>query len=125
MTTKPSPRGGNLAEKTSCKGVLFVLVGPSAVGKNTIMAGVMSQVPQLSQLPTATTRAIRNTEQHGREHLFVSPSEFRDMIDNNALVEYQEVYPGKFYGTPRSAMQNALDSQKTLIADIEVVGASK
>src|SRR5207253_8589286 len=120
-----SPHGGNLAEKTTCKGVLFVLVGPAGVGKNTIMAGAMSQIPQLSQLPTATTRPKRYTEQHGREHLFISLDEFREMIAKDALIEFQEVYPGKFYGTPRRTMQEALDARKALVADIEVVGASK
>src|SRR3954454_11100127 len=94
MSNSPSPLGGSLAEKTSCKGVLFVLVGPSAVGKNTIMGRVMEQVPQLSQLPTATTRAKRTNEEHGREHVFVSLDQFHDMIAKDALIEHQEVYPG-------------------------------
>lgn len=85
----------------------------------------MEKVPELRQLPTITTRSIRQNEQHGREHFFVTEDEFRAMIANHALIEYQEVYPGKFYGTPRRPMQEALDAQKKIIADIEVVGASK
>lgn len=114
-----------MAESARCKGALFVLVGPSAVGKNTIMGGVMAQRPQLSQFPTMTTRAIRSNEQQGREHFFVTPDEFRKLMDDNALIEHQEVYPGKFYGTPRQQMQTLLDAGKTMIADIEVLGAGK
>jgi guanylate kinase len=114
-----------LAESTPCRGVLFVLVGPSAVGKNTVMKGVMEQLAELRQLPTATTRPIRHGEQQGREHFFVTLDEFRRMIANQELIEYQEVYPGTFYGTPRKPMQEALDAGKKIIADIDVVGAGK
>jgi guanylate kinase len=124
IRTRSSP-GGNLAESTPCRGVLFVLEGPSAVGKNTVMRRVMGKMPELRQLPTITTRAKRQDEQQGREHFFVTPDEFHTMIARHALVEYQEVYPGTFYGTPRQPMQEALDSQKKMIADIDVVGASK
>jgi guanylate kinase len=125
MIETTSLPGGNLAESTPCRGVLFVLVGPSAVGKNTVMKGVMEQLPELRQLPTATTRPIRHNEQQGREHFFVTLDEFRNMIANQELIEYQEVYPGTFYGTPRKPMQEALDAGKKIIADIDVVGAGK
>jgi guanylate kinase len=122
LTARP---GGNLAESTRCKGALFVLVGPSAVGKNTIMTRVMSQRPQLRQFPTMTTREKRSNEEQGREHFFVTLDEFRKLLADNALIEHQEVYPGKFYGTPRQQMQTLLDAGRTMIADIDVLGASK
>lgn len=120
-----SQYGGRLAESTPCHGVLFVLVGPSAVGKNTVMKRVMAKLPELRQLPTVTTRPIRKDEQQGREHYFVSLDDFRDMSANHELIEYQEVYPGWFYGTPRKLLIEAFEAQKKMIADIEVVGASK
>jgi guanylate kinase len=122
----PHPKlGEGLAQDTSCRGVMFVLVGPAGVGKNTIMGGVKVRLPQLEQLPTVTTRLPRPTEKEGREHVFVSGDTFQQMVTDEALIEYQEVYPGKFYGTPRSGMQAALDHGKTMIADIDVVGAGK
>jgi guanylate kinase len=117
--------GDKLAESVPCKGLLFVLVGPAGVGKNSIMGSVMHSLPQLRQLPTITTRAKRHNEQHGREHYFVNGDEFDEMVSTEALIEYQEVYPGKFYGTPRQPMQEALDAREKLIADIDVVGATK
>jgi guanylate kinase len=114
-----------VAETAPGKGVLFILVGPAGVGKNTIMAHLMAAQPQLRQLPTMTTRPMRPTEQQGREHYFVTVEEFRALIEKQALIEYQEVYPGTFYGMPRQIMQDALNAQQKMIADIDVVGAGK
>lgn len=104
------------------RGLLFVMVGPGGTGKNTLMNQVMEQL-SLQQIATATTRSMRPTEQQGREHLFVSLEEFRDMITNNELLEYQEVTSDKFYGIPRAAVDAPLDKGTNLIADIDVLGA--
>src|SRR5258707_3179099 len=111
-----------LTDNLILNGVLFVLVGPAGVGKNAIMKRVMEKL-SIHQLPTITTRSIRIGEQEGREHHFVTLERFKEMIADNALIEHQEVYPGKFYGTPRKPMQTALAEGKNLVADIEVVGA--
>lgn len=105
-------------------GLLFILIGPGGAGKNTLMNYVLSRLDDLKQLPTATTRPIRPTEQHGREHLFLSLDAFQDMIDNGALIEYQEVRPGQYYGVPRSTVQDAIDETRDLIADVDVLGAT-
>lgn len=109
----------------ACSGVLIVLVGPAGVGKNTIMQRAIAAVPQLRQMPTATTRTARNNEQHGREHWFVTREAFQSMIDADELLEYQEVHPGRFYGTPRQQIVEALANQHDwLIADIDIAGAA-
>jgi len=123
--TKPIRGGETLTETAPCQGVLFVLVGPSGVGKNETMKGVLGNVPRLRQFPTMTTRPMRANEQQGVQHFFVSPEEFRRLIAQNALIEYQEVYKDKYYGTPRRHLQDAFDSASTVIADIEVLGADK
>lgn len=105
------------------RGLFFVFVGPGGTGKNTLMGIIMERHPNIKQLATATTRAKRPEEQHGRERIFVSLEHFREMIAQNELLEYQEVTPGKFYGIPRSSVDNVLNSGKHLIADIEVRGA--
>jgi guanylate kinase len=87
------------------------------------MNEVLPQLPNLRQLPTATTRAIRPTEKQGREHLFVSRDEFENMITNNLLIEHQEVH-GQWYGIPRASVENAINREEDLIADIEVLGAT-
>jgi guanylate kinase len=100
-----------------------MLVGPSGVGKNEIMKQILKRFSVVNQLATATTRPMRETEQQGREHLFVSLEDFNAMIAKGDLVEYQEVYRGSYYGTPRGTTQAAFDAHRALIADIEVLGA--
>jgi guanylate kinase len=107
------------------KGILFLLVGPSGAGKNTLMKRVQQQINDLPQLPTATTRGIRPGEQEGREHEFVTPEEFQRRIDVGAFVEYQAVHMGNRYGTPRKTVEEALDAGRDLIADVEPLGALK
>jgi guanylate kinase len=105
------------------RGLLFVLVGPGGTGKNTLMNIIMERQPQVKQLATATTRAMRSNEEQGREHEFVSPERFREMIANNELLEHQEVTTGLFYGIIRHTVEHRLKSGQHLIADIEVYGA--
>lgn len=105
------------------QGILFVLVGPAGVGKNTIIALVMAKLPQLRRLPTATTREPRPEEQEGREHFFMSLKEFELMVALGELVEHQEVHPGKFYGTLRKLTHDQLGAGALLIADIDIIGA--
>lgn len=107
------------------KGILFILVGPSGAGKNTLMKRVQQQITGLPQLATATTRAKRPDEQEGREHRFVTRAEFQNLIDTGALIEYEPVHSGNLYGTPRDTVENALERGSDLIADIEFVGAGK
>lgn len=107
------------------KGILFILVGPSGAGKNTLMKRVQQQITGLPQLATATTRDKRPDEQEGREHRFVSRTEFQRLIDTGALIEYEPVHSGNLYGTPRDTVESALEQDSDLIADIEFVGAGK
>jgi guanylate kinase len=104
-------------------GILFILVGPPGVGKNTLMADALARIEDLRQLPTATTRTQRPTEQNGREHHFVSAEEFQRLIDTHALLEWQEVH-GRRYGTPRETLEKAIASEQDTIADIDVLGAT-
>jgi guanylate kinase len=113
--------GESLAERS--KGWLFILVGPSGVGKNTIMRDVIGKIPNLRQLPTATTRAPRPGEQEGEHHYFVDLRRFEAMEANGDLLESQQVHPGKWYGVPRESTQQALEDGALLIADIDILGA--
>ncbi len=107
------------------EGILFILIGPSGAGKNTLMKRVQEQLGSLSQLPTATTRAMRPGEQEGREHHFVSHEQFQELIDSGALIEYQPVHMGELYGTPRRTVEDAIRAGQDLIADIEFLGAGQ
>lgn len=104
-------------------GLLFTLVGPAGAGKNRLMNHVTA-LTSLRQFPTATTRPMRPGEQEGREHLFVSTEDFERMIAQNELLEHQVIH-GNFYGMPRATIEAAFDSGRSLIADIEVLGAER
>jgi len=104
------------------RGLLFVMIGAGGTGKNTLMNQVMGK-QALTQLATATTREIRDNEQEGREHIFVSVERFHEMIENGDLLEYQEVTPGKFYGIPRQSVEVPLRQGRSMMADIDVYGA--
>ncbi len=106
-------------------GLLFILVGPSGAGKNTLMRHVQQQFRDLPQLATATTRPPRPGEQQGREHLFVTHEAFQRMIAGNELIEFQNVHMDDYYGTPRQTVEEALDKNQDLIADIEFLGAER
>ncbi len=104
-------------------GLLFVLIGPPGVGKNTLMNRVLARLDDLYQLPTATTRPMRPNEQQGREHLFVSRDEFQQMDSSGKLIESQVIH-GELYGIPRATVVVAIAVERDLIADIDVLGAT-
>lgn len=103
-------------------GLLFVLVGPPGTGKNTLMNALMAHSDNLTQLATATTRAQRPTEQ-GHEHHFVSEPDFRQMIADGELLEWQQVHVN-LYGVPRVVVEGAFREGHDLTADIDVLGAT-
>lgn len=114
-----------MAESPFGPGKLFILVGPGGAGKNTLMQAVLPQVDNLSQLATATTRDPRPGEQHGREHIFMDQPTFDRWRDGEQLVEFEEVTPGRWYGTPKLPLERAFAEGRDLIADIEISGAEK
>ena len=72
---------------------------------------------------SATSRAPRGAECHGVDYYYLSPDEFRRRIDAGDFVEYEEVYPGRFYGTLRSEIDRITSSGSNVVLDIDVKGA--
>ncbi|MBZ0309378.1 MAG: guanylate kinase [Anaerolineae bacterium] len=106
-------------------GLLFVLVGPSGTGKNTIITSLLREHSpgNLRQLATVTTRPKRESETEGREHYFVTEPRFHELIDAGALIEYQLIHKQWSYGTPHEGVKQAINTGEDLIADIDVFGA--
>jgi len=102
-------------------GLLFTLVGPAGVGKNQLMKYVMAHSPT-TQLPTATTRGIRDGEKEGREHFFVTDDTFLQMIAEDEMLEWQKVHR-RYYGMVRKVVEDALTKGQPIIADIDIYGA--
>ena len=115
MTSTP-----NLARR---RGRLFVISGPSGVGKDSVIDGLKKLGRPYHFTVTATTRAMRQGETDGIDYIFLSRDEFRRMIEQNGLLEWAEVY-GNLYGVPKSQVNDALDRGQNVIMRIDVQGAA-
>lgn len=106
------------------KGRIIVLAAPSGCGKSTIINGVMEPGDlNLGFSISATTRKPRPGEVDGVNYYFMSEDAFRDAIAEDRFVEYEEVYPGRFYGTLRSEIDRITDAGHNIILDLDVNGA--
>lgn len=103
-------------------GKLIIFSAPSGSGKSTIINYLLKQGLNLRFSISATSRPPRGTEQNGVEYFFLSPEEFKEDIANNEFVEYEEVYPGRFYGTLKSQVEKQLAEGQNIIFDVDVVG---
>lgn len=105
----------------SC-GKIVIISGPSGVGKGTIVKALLAKYPNLTLSVSATTRAPREGEEHGREYYFISKSDFEERIEKGEMLEYAR-YVDNYYGTPADAVENRLAEGKGVILEIEVQGA--
>lgn len=102
---------------------IIVISGPSGSGKSTIFKAMLIKFPELSLAISATTRAIRGNEVNGGQYYFLTEDEFRKKITNDELLEYEEVYPGRFYGTLYSEIDRISDTGKIPLLELDVKGA--
>ena len=103
-------------------GKLIIFSAPSGSGKSTIINYLLKQGLNLQFSISATSRPPRGTEQDGVEYFFLSPEEFKKRIANDEFVEYEEVYPDRFYGTLKSQVEKQLTEGQNIIFDVDVVG---
>jgi guanylate kinase len=101
---------------------VFVITGPSGVGKGTLIRTLRERVPELQLAVSATTRAPRPGEQDGREYHFLSDDEFERRVADGAFVEHAR-YSGRRYGTLRSELERRLAEGRPVVLEIEVQGA--
>jgi len=104
------------------RGRLFVLSGPSGVGKSTVLAHVRELVPDLWYSVSATTRAMRPGEVDGVNYHFVTPERFDELIATGRLLEHAH-FAGNWYGTPRDPVEERLAAGADVLLEIEVQGA--
>ncbi len=104
------------------QGKAIIVSAPSGAGKTTIVKHLLSTVPRLAFSVSACSRTRRKEETDGRDYYFISAEQFKEKIARDDFVEWQEVYPGSFYGTLKSEMDRIWSEGKTPIFDVDVVG---
>lgn len=104
-------------------GKAIIFSAPSGSGKTTIVKHLLLNNANLTFSISACTRDKRGrTEVNGKDYYFLSPEEFRQKIDNNEFVEWEEVYPGNFYGTLKAEIARIWKSGRVVIFDVDVKG---
>lgn len=105
------------------EGKAIIVSAPSGAGKTTIVKHLIKVIPVLEFSISACSRPKREEETHGKDYYFINADEFRELITRDEFVEWQEVYPGSYYGTLKSEMNRIWSLDKTPIFDVDVVGA--
>lgn len=105
------------------RGDVTVISGPTAVGKGTVVKALRGQYPELWVSVSATTRPPRPDEVGGVHYLFVSETEFDELIATGGLLEWAMVHGSARYGTPVAPMRAALAAGRRVILEIDLQGA--
>jgi len=103
-------------------GKVFVITGPSGVGKGTLIELLLERVPQLELSVSATTREPRPGEEDGRDYHFLTPDEFDQRVEAGDFLEHA-TYSGNRYGTLRQEVERRLSEGRSVVLEIEVQGA--
>ena len=106
------------------RGNLIIFSAPSGTGKSTIIGWLMKEHKELNLAfsISCTSRPPRGMEKNGVEYFFLTPEEFRQRIDNDEFLEYEEVYADRFYGTLKSQVERQLEAGQNVVFDVDVKG---
>ena len=106
------------------RGKLIIFSAPSGSGKTTIVKHLLNKNFNLEFSISATSRPRRDNEVDGKDYYFISADDFRKKIGANEFLEWEEVYPDRFYGTLKSEVERIRNNGKNVIFDVDVVGGS-
>ncbi|MDR2841428.1 MAG: guanylate kinase [Paludibacter sp.] len=101
---------------------LIIFSAPSGSGKSTIIRHLLKKIPNLEFSISCTSRSPRSNEQDTVDYYFISPDIFREKIENQEFIEYEEVYTNLYYGTLVSEIERISTKGNTIIFDVDVVG---
>lgn len=105
------------------EGKIIIISAPSGCGKSTIINAILAQGDIDMQFSvSATNRSPREGEKHGVNYFFLTDEEFQTAIEQDAFVEHEEVYPGRFYGTLKSEVERICSAGHNVVLDIDVKG---
>lgn len=103
-------------------GKLIIFSAPSGAGKTTIVKQLLAAGLPLSFSISACSRDKRDGETDGKDYYFLSADEFKSKIEQGAFLEWEEVYPGNYYGTLKSEVERIWEDGKHVVFDVDVVG---
>ncbi len=120
----PDSIGAKSRPVASGKGKIFVISGPSGVGKGTVINLAKPGLKNFGQIATLTTRGRRKGGRRERDRIFVSEAKFKDMIKKDQVAEY-DFHHGEYYGTPKKDLEKLLNKGKNVLLEIDVNGARR
>ena len=106
------------------KGRLFIISGPSGSGKDTVLKELFVRFPEIKFSISCVTRQMRAGEVEGEKYHFISHDEFREMIENDRLLEHN-FYVDNYYGTPREPVERCIEAGEDIFVEIDVNGAAQ
>lgn len=115
-------QSGSNTKENAFLGRLIVLTGPSGVGKGTLLQALLKRHPEVYYSVSATTRSPRPGEINGKNYYFISRTKFEQLVSQGEFLEWAE-FAGNYYGTPREAVLNQVQSGKLVVLEIELKGA--
>jgi len=104
------------------KGKMIIISAPSGAGKTTIVKHLLQTVPSLSFSVSACSRSPRKGEENGKDYWFMTENEFKQKIDAGEFAEWEEVYPGHYYGTLKKEIERIWEAGKHVVFDVDVKG---
>ncbi|WP_417830941.1 guanylate kinase [Terasakiella sp.] len=114
----------SLDQSIARRGLMLVLTAPSGCGKSTITQALMKDDPSIAVSVSATTRSPRPGEEDGVHYFFMEEGRFKEKVNNQEFLEWAEVF-GRFYGTPKEPVEQALSAGKDVFFDIDWQGAEQ
>ncbi len=120
----PDAADGTRMDITMRRGLLLILSSPSGAGKSTLSKRLMAWDPTIRFSVSATTRAPRAGEVHGRDYFFRTREEFQSMVAEGQMLEHAEVF-GNFYGSPRGPVEQAMSDGRDTLFDVDWQGGQQ
>ncbi len=111
-----------MKQNSNIFGKVLIFSAPSGAGKSTVVNHLMKKFNWMGFSVSATSRLPRGAEKDGKEYFFFTEQEFSNKIKEEAFVEYEEVYPGRYYGTLKSEVERIWSLGKVVVFDIDVKG---
>jgi len=106
----------------SKKGKCIVVSAPSGAGKTTIVHSLLEEIENLSFSISACSRLPRKNEENGKDYHFISLNEFKEKINKQEFIEWEEVYKDSYYGTLKQEVYDLWDKGKAVVFDVDVIG---